>query len=195
MSYQYDIFLSYPRAGATGEWVRNHFRPVLEECLDLEMPVPPAIWYDEDQRPGVNWPLNLQQALLHSRLLVAVWSPPYFRSQWCVGEWQSMLARQRALGLSTVQNPLGLVYPVVFADGIHFPQEARDIQSRRDLSIWGIPFPQFRKTTAYQEFWTRMREVAAEIAAHLSMVPPWSPGWPVLSPPIPTAPHVPLPRL
>jgi len=38
-----------------------------------------------------------------------------------------MLARERALGLSTVQNPLGLVYPVVFADGVHFPQEARDV--------------------------------------------------------------------
>jgi TIR domain len=195
MAYRYDVFLSYPRTGATGDWVRNHFRPVLEECLDLEMPAHPAIWYDEDQRPELNWPLNLQQALLHSRLLVAVWSPPYFRSPWCVAEWQSMRARERALGLATVQNPLGLVYPVVFADGIHFPQEARDVQSRQDLSTWGIPFPQFQRTTEYQEFWARMRKVATEIVSHLSSVPPWSPGWPVLTPPIAAAPQASLPRL
>ncbi|MER8595735.1 toll/interleukin-1 receptor domain-containing protein [Mesorhizobium sp. M1182] len=159
------------------------------------MQSPPVIWYDEDQRPGLNWPLNLQQALLHSRLLVAVWSPPYFRSPWCMAEWQSMLARERTLGLSTVQNPLGLVYPVVFADGIHFPQEARDVQSRIDLSTWGIPFPQFKKTEEYQQFWALMRQVATQIAVHLSSIPPWSPGWPILTPPAAAPPQAPLPRL
>lgn len=131
----------------------------------------------------MNWPLNLQRALQRSRILVAVWSPPYFRSQWCVAEWQSMRVREQMLGWSTPTRPLGLVYPVVYADGLHFPEEAKATQYRRDLSQWGFPRPQFQDTTEYQELWKCMREVAAEIAARLPSVPAWENDWPTV--PIP----------
>ena len=33
MNYEFDIFLSYPRAGLVGPWVHNHFKPVLRKLL------------------------------------------------------------------------------------------------------------------------------------------------------------------
>jgi hypothetical protein len=186
MSYRYDTFLSYPRAGATGEWVRNHFRPVLEECLDLEMLSPPAIWYDEDQRPGLNWPLNLQRrSFTHGS-----WSqsgPRLISVR--PGAWRN--GRACSPANARLDSPPCRTRSASFIQWFSLTAST----SHRKLATWGIPFPQFQKTAEYQEFWARMRKVATEIASHLSSVPPWSPGWPVLTPPIAAAPQAPLPRL
>lgn len=196
MGYEYDIFLSYPRAGHAGEWVRNHFHPLLKGCLNEELAEAPSVWFDEDQDPGVNWPANLRRALLRSRILVAVWSPSYFRSTWCMAEWESMRAREQVLGFATEENPQGLIYPVVYGDGDSFPLAAKATQYRRDLSQWGFPLPQFQKTEQYMHLWDCMRQVAGDIATRLGTVPAWADGWPVVDMPNIAPPsRSPLPRL
>lgn len=194
MSYEYDVFLSYPRQGNSGDWVRNHFHSELRGCLDQELVDSPRIYYDQQQAVGVNWPQNLRRALLRSKVLVAVWSPPYFRSEWCLAEWQSMRAREAHLGMGEAERPQGLVFPVVFWDGENFPAEAR-ATTWHDMSRFSLPSPEFVRTTEYVEFQRRMQEVATAIAQLLSMAPPWQDGWPIHMPQPQGAPAFKLPRL
>lgn len=194
MSYDYDVFLSYPRKGNSGEWVRNHFHKLLVGCLNDELAEEPRIYFDGDQAVGVNWPDNLRNALLRSKVLVAVWSPPYFRSDWCMAEWQSMRAREAHLGLGAAAEPQGLVFPVVFWDGRNFPADARNTMWH-DLSEFSLPSPEFAHTTGFVEFHRSMRQVAAAIARLLEAAPPWEDGWPVEMPQPAVAPAFQLPRL
>jgi hypothetical protein len=180
--YEYDLFLSYKRAGDVPAWVTNHFYPVLRNALTDLLPSPPRIFLDTEQEVGVRWPDNLARALQRSRYLLAVWTVPYFQSAWCMAEWKTIQRREQILGWGTQQNPLGLVYPVIFADGDNFPEEARIVQARRDLSRWAIPLPGFKETPTYIEFYQAMRDVAVTLAARLDDVPAWQPNWPVIRP-------------
>ena len=139
MDYEWDVFVSYPRHGQVGRWVHNHFSPVLRECLDSVLPQQPRMFIDDGIATGQIWSNELRHALLHSRLLVAVWTPPFFRSPWCMTEWESMLAREAVLAGG--RPPRGLVYPIVFSDGDHFAPRAKQTQYRRDLTAFAYPYP------------------------------------------------------
>lgn len=144
---------------------------------------------------GTYWPEELAQALSESRYLLAVWSPPYFTSSWCVAEWQSMRQGEKLLGIPRREERLGLIYPVVYADGNSFPEEARAVQSRFDLSAYGFPYEQFNRTDAYLEFHAKVKSIAADLAGRLANAPPWRPDWPVCRPAPFPSPHATLPRL
>lgn len=179
MPYRYDIFLSYPRAGHAGEWVHEHFFPLLRDCLAGQLPRAPSIFVDTKLEPGVQWPDELRRALLDSRLLVAVWTPPFFLSEWCMAEWTSMLAREDRLRAQGNLPHRGLVYPVVYSDGQHFDQRAKLTQYQTSLSSFTSPFPSFRQTSGYTDFHAAMVTIAQEIEAQLAQVPPWEGDWPI----------------
>src|SRR3954452_7815046 len=98
MPYRWDVFISYRRTQNVTGWVRNHLCPVLRRCLEDEMDRVPQVFVDDHLEVGQYWPDALEEVLATSRSLLAVWSPPYFTSAWCVAEWQSMRARERVLG-------------------------------------------------------------------------------------------------
>lgn len=195
-NYLYDVFISYRRRSPVGDWVRNHFYPLVSDWLPQVMPYNPKIFIDFDEiETGQDWPLRLQQALGGSKCLLAVWSADYFRSAWCVAEWKSMMQRESILGLRTADNPLGLIYPVVFFDGEHFPEAARRLQ-QRDLSRWSNPYPSFKDTQDYLALTAEVKEVAADLWGIVKVVPPWQPDWPLELPEmIPTPVQMNLPRL
>lgn len=195
MAYEYDVFLSYPREGQVCPWVHNHLFPLLRDCLGSRLEQAPRIFVDTAQPTGVLWPDNLRNALTASRLLVAVWTPPYFRSKWCLAEWNSMLERESLLQGSGHNLRRGLVYPVVYSDGDHFHQRARDTQYRRDLSKFTYPYPCFRESTTYLSFHDTMMSVAEEIESHLSEIPDWQPDWPIVEPELTPSPPMGLPRI
>jgi hypothetical protein len=179
--YRYDVFLSYSRRSPVGEWVRNHFHPLLDNWLSSVMQHEPRIFVDWNQEVGANWPANIQRALIDSRMLVSVWSPQYFRSDWCVAEWHSMRAREELLGLGQVGNPLGLVYPVIFSDGATFPNEAK-LTQHRDLSKWNFPRLQFNQAASFLEFEREMQQLAEDISSMLERTPPYRDDWPTRTP-------------
>ena len=195
MAYDYDVFLSYPRGGHVCAWVHNHFLPLLLEGLRNRLKHTPRIFVDTAQPTGVQWPDNIRNALTASRLLVAVWTPPYFRSEWCLAEWESMLAREAVLRRSGHNARRGLVYPVVYSDGDHFDPRAKDTQFRRDLSSFTYPYPCFRDSTRYLCFHDTMMSIAEEIERHLSETPDWQPDWPIVAPAPVSCPPMALPRL
>lgn len=183
MSYQYDVFLSYRRSGHgnAGQWVRNHFYPLLRDCLSDQLGWEPHIFFDLKAETGTHWPDLLADALRRSKMLVAVWSPPYFRSAWCLAEWQSMLAREQLLSGKV------LIYPVIFSDSHTFPEAAR-IRQSRDLKEWSIPFPAYQESRAYDRFYQEMQDIAAELGRMLTTAPAWQPDWPVQRPDEPPTP-------
>lgn len=193
LAYEWDVFVSYPRDGQAGTWVHNHFLPVLRECLNSVLPHQPRIFTDDELPTGGIWSDDLKRALLHSRLLVAVWTPPFFRSNWCMAEWESMLAREAALAGD--RPPRGLVYPVVFSDGDHFTPRAKQTQHRRDLNAFAYPYPAFRDSAAYLLFHDAMMDIAMEIEAHLRTIPAWCAGWPIVEPVVGNAPPLALAQL
>ena len=181
--YEYDIFLSYPQRGNAGAWVDRHFHPLLRDCLCDEINPEPRVFYCPEQQTGAVWPDKLAHALKRSRMMVAIWSAPYFRSLWCMAEWQSMLKREKMLGMRTVDKPWGLVYPVIFSDGPHFHPTALATQARKDLRNWAIPHKIFEESPEYVHFHRCLRDVATELAHLLPQVPKWDSRFPIIRKP------------
>lgn len=179
--YEYDVFVSYRHRDPVFGWVKNHFFPLLEQWLPECLPVDHnlRIFIDFQLETGQNWPNALKRALKHSRCLLPILSPEYFRSSWCRSEWESMLDRERRLGFRTPENPSALIYPVRFFDGQHFPREAIDMQWK-DLSDWNFPVPSFAQTQAYLDFITAVKDAANDIAMLISAAPPWQNDWPTI---------------
>lgn len=198
MGYEYDVFLSYTRRGGGDVWVREHFHRALKEWLGNEMADEPRIFVDWNQDPGLSWPDNLERALLRSKVMVAVFSPPYFRSEWCRAEWESMLARHEALGYGTADHPRHLVLPVRFADGQHYPPEARAWQ-QRDFTPWNKPLPYetYSRSKDYEHFYAAVQQLAVDVAKRIEEAPPWDPAWKAVRPELDpkSLPPGPLPRL
>ncbi len=97
----------------------------LELWLGEELNRPANIFVDTERiETGMHWPVALQDALRSSRCTVCVWSPSYFQSSWCVSEWKSFRRREEQLGLASH----GLIAPLRFHDGEHFPDEAKNVQ-------------------------------------------------------------------
>jgi hypothetical protein len=193
--YEYDIFLSYRRVPPVSDWVHTHFQERLTEWLGETLAHQPRVFVDRTAvDTGDDWPMKLRQALLTSQLLVAVWSPSYFRSKWCMAEFHSMLERERMLGLPSAAQPWRLIMPVRYHDGKLFPGETRQIQMR-DFRAYNVPVASFQDTRDYPEFIRAMQEFAEEIAERLAGVPDWQPDWPVTLPPTDPGYDIPIPRL
>src|SRR4051794_9276077 len=99
MGYQYDIFISYRRQPETLTWIREHFLPLLDHWVGLELGRDPSVFVHEiSQRiaPGAHWPAALNDCLVASRVLIALWTKNYFTSRWCASEFAHMLAREQS---------------------------------------------------------------------------------------------------
>jgi len=137
---------------------------------------------------GVNWPEALKGAIRCSRLLCAVWSADYFRSHWCMAEWRSFREREERLGMFSSLQPQGLVYPVRYADGDYFHDDAKKTQCRKDFRTLNYPDDVFQNSLKYLEFDELVKEMAIELIAQLKAVPEWRADFPIVTPvPLPPA--------
>ena len=134
--YKHDIFISYRREGSAFVWAIEHFIPLLKDRLRYSIPSDynATVFIDSDIRIGNSWSVELADALRASRCLLSIWSPDYFRSNWCVAELYTMLKREEALGLRQHNNSSGLIYPVVFKGVKGIPKNYKDIIQYKDLS-------------------------------------------------------------
>ena len=188
--YTYDIFLSYSHAGNVAGWVQRHLVTVLTDCLSDEIERRPKIFLDTRMDTGSYWPIEMERGLRHSRLMIAVLSPPYFSSKWCTAEWDSMILRERMLNTDT-----GLIFPLTFSDGDKFPDSAKARQCR-SMKTWAYPYAQFAESPAFLPFHDEVKTIAIELAARLDAVPEWSPEWPIERPDsVPSAFPAELPEL
>jgi hypothetical protein len=187
MGYDFEIFVSYRRTPTVGRWVQNHLIPLLESRLNDIAPDTVRIFHDDKMSEGVNFPEELKLRIRSSGLLLTVWSADYFRSAWCMAEWQSFRRREEMLGLFKQDNPQGLVYPVRYADGDYFHPEAKLALCRKDFSRLNYPEDAFRLSAKYLEFDDLVKDVAQDLVDRLAALPPWTHDFPIVEP-LPMAP-------
>jgi hypothetical protein len=189
--YAYDVFFSYKRHGLTLEWTRQvHAR--LKFWLGLELGGrEPSLFVDEDSiETGDRWPDRLKEALKLSRCMVCVWSPSYFQSDWCVSEWKSFLAREKRLGMASH----GLIAPMRFHDGDHFPTEAQSVQWT-DVAPYTSTVPAFWNSHRAIELEDKLKALAATLARIVQRAPQFQPDWPVEEAMAMAAPKIELAKL
>jgi hypothetical protein len=140
------------------------------------------LFCDYKMEDGVNWSAELSNRVRSSSLLLTIWSADYFRSAWCMAEWQSFRDRERRLGLFSDANTLGLVYPLRYADGKYFHPDAQLTLCRKDFSRLNYPDEVFRESAQYLQFDALVQDVAQELVDRLGTVPPWQGDFPVTEP-------------
>ncbi len=177
MSYQYDVFLSYNRKFPHGQWVDEIFYPLfipyLEDALNEEV----SIFRDmEEIEGGSAWPQRLKNALAHSKCMVSVLSPSYFRSEWCMKEFVVMHHRQRQLGYLTVEKPNGLIIPLNLFDGEYFPDYANELQMLDCRNFNGVG-EGMKRTQLYIDFQGVLQEWVCDVAKTVNNAPDWDAVW------------------
>lgn len=181
MGYESEIFISYRRTDTVGRWVRNHFLPRLEARLNENSAVPINVYCDLLIEEGEDWAQALRDKLKRSKLLLAVWSADYFRSSWCMTEWQSFRERERALA-GPPGAPRHLVYPVRYADGNAFHPDAKATQCTRDFSALNCPDDVFRDCPDWVRFDALVTQVAVDLVDRLGHIPGWRDDFPIVQP-------------
>jgi len=190
--YEYDVFFSYRRHKLILSWIAE-FESRLKFWLSQELGGKEAkIFLDyECIEIGEKWPETLRTAVASSRCLVCIWSPTYFQSSWCISEWRSFLAREQKIGLESH----GLVAPIRFHDGEHFPEEAKKVQYA-DFADFTSTSPAFWQTQRAVDCESLLKNFAPSVANLVKRVPPFQPDWPVVeAPAIESSIAVPLRRL
>lgn len=180
--YQYDLFVSYKREPRDKQLVTPWLREVLnrvEYWVRQDMGGDPVrVFFDEESiEVGDDWPDELRDALLSAKCLLPVWSPEYFRSTWCVAEWQSFLLREKLIKENGGPQ-CKLVIPIRFHDGKWFPDEARRI-TPLDLSPYTATTPAFWESKRADELDQVIKDYAPKIAELVAKAPAFDPGWPV----------------
>ncbi len=188
MDYKHDIFFSYKRDPLTLDWHR-WVKDRIVLWLKQEMGGRKIdCFMDEQIHVGEHWPESLQSALRHSRCLVTVWSPEYFQSAWCVSEWKTFLERERMI------QQQGLIAPLQYHDGDHFPVEARLVQWT-DVRSFTSSAPAFYNTVRAMELEDKLKLFASDVARLLQSTPAFDPAWPIIPAPALQPPSIGLPRL
>jgi hypothetical protein len=174
--YEYDVFFSYKRHDLTLDWTRQvHTR--LRFWITQELGVPEVRMFidEENIETGDRWPQKLRDALRLSKCMVGVWSPAYFQSSWCFSEWESFRERERRLAMQSH----GLIAPLRFHDGEHFPEEARVVQWT-DVAPYTSTVPAFWTSPRAIELEDVLKAFASQVAHMIRRAPEFDVNWPVV---------------
>ncbi|MFD4142746.1 TIR-like protein FxsC [Streptomyces sp. NPDC058572] len=130
MDYPY-FFLSYARSDDRTAYVRRFYEDLLG-VLDLPgtgSRRQPAFRDSESLYLGADWLRGLSRAIGSCKTLVALYSPAYFRSQYCGKEWSAFAGRVARYQEETDVEPHALV-PVIWepVPARLLPQEVQAIQ-------------------------------------------------------------------
>jgi len=125
MPYENDIFLSYRRFSE--EWLRWTHKILVPMLRNLLQPAlgNVTIYTDMATETGDPWPDEIAWNLVRSRIMVAVLSRDYFRSDWCRAEIAHMCKRQELFDSQAHDKRPSLIFPLVIDDGDCFPEKIR----------------------------------------------------------------------
>ena len=177
MSYKYDIFLSYSRKSLYEDWVNEIFLPLfklyIEETLNRDI----NIFLDTASVAGGSaWQNKIKNAMVYSKCMISVWTPAYFRSQWCVKEFSVFHKRQTTLNYLTLEKPEGLIIPIQLFDGTHY-KEYLDLIQALDCRNYNRVGEGIKKTSRYIDFQDVLLEWIKDVANVIKSAPPWDNKW------------------
>ena len=175
MGYQHDIFISYRRNAETVLWLEEHFLPLLELRVEMELGRKPAVYVDTAVESGAAWPARLGQALGTSRILLALWTRNYLSSIWCTSEFTHMVDRAQKAGLNTAAHPYGLVVPAFIHDGDSFPSTLAHIQHFEIQKCFNVRMA--RTSALAEELDGHLAAQAPAIVQCIDCAPPWDAAW------------------
>jgi FxsC-like protein len=95
------FFLSYAHTPAHNhdrtdpdKWVLQLYKDLCQDIMVLTDASPGAAGFiDRDMHAGTNWPRTLSEALATCRVFVPLYSPRYFKSEYCGREWYAFHRR------------------------------------------------------------------------------------------------------
>jgi hypothetical protein len=182
MSYQAEIFVSYRRSPTVGTWVQEFLVPLLDARLNENSPSNVQLFVDVTTPVGARWPNHLKSKIKGSKILLPIWSADYFRSPWCMAEWESFRAREALL-----DREGELIYPLAYTANTYFHPDAQATQAV-DFSTLAFTGDAFRGTPEWLKFDQLVTKSAIEIVARLQNSPPWHAAFPIVEPaPMPIA--------
>jgi hypothetical protein len=135
------FFLSYAADNDDLEEVKRFFADLSVEVrrqLGLKQSGAVVGFRDqEDIKVGVEWERRLGEALQNSKALICLYSPAYFRSEWCRREWEVFRRRELLyqeshprLGESEIPQPRA-IKPIIWMPA-HIAEPFSQIQTYRD---------------------------------------------------------------
>jgi TIR domain len=174
MGYEFDIFFSYKRNAYSSAWhtgLKDSLAHWVSEGLDGEAV---RIFFDiEDINVGARWKSKIVSALCSSKCLVAVWSPEYFRSKYCVAEWLTFDKRSKLFNRE-------LIAPASRADGQFFPIDARALQIAK-FNDYALYATKFWETGYAAEFEIQLvKPFALDVAKLIRQAPDFAEDFPVV---------------
>jgi cellulose biosynthesis protein BcsQ len=176
LGYEYDLYFSYARSELTTEWVDRQLLPLMQKHLEFELAETVKVFFDRAQiTAGQDWAGAQRRALLQSRLLLAIWSPQYFKSRWCLAEFETFRRRSQLVDRN-------LIVPLTVHNGELFPPEALAMQwaDFKEFMIVGRAFN--RMTERYVRFEEAVGNLCRQIKSQLNSVPAFNPKWPIIEP-------------
>ena len=183
--YTFDIFLSVKSDEVFAEWVRDTFIPLFGFYIkeDVRAKCRRAFaglfFYKTNLGPGDPWPDELRAAIRGSRCAVALCSPEYFYSRYCLTEFHSFLERSRT-------EKAKVLIPAAVHDGEAFPDEARNIQIA-DFADFVIVGPGFRETKKFMMLQEKLTKFSLRVAELVSLAPAFK-EWPIVEKAAPAQP-------
>jgi len=171
LDYKYDVFLSYGHRSMFSRWIGGIFLHRFEGYLG-EYLVRPVRIGKVQASWGHDVPTYTKIALAHSRCLVAICYPTYFKSPLRTYEMAVMLQRERRLGYRTESNPNPLLLLVYAFDGEWFPEIIARRKRRCDCN--GLTSTSVERSERGVMLDDRIKQLAAEAANTIGNVPPWT---------------------
>lgn len=155
MSYTHDVFISYRRHRQWQGWARDHFKPALEAHLFNDLGRDVDIFIDERLEIGRDWVDSLAIELARSKIVVALFSRPYFESDWCIHELDLIIDR--------AGGAVGSFFPIVVHDceGLKSPLSRSNAFPMEEH----YRVPMLRDTPKYEAFSDEVRKLSPKIAS------------------------------
>jgi len=179
MAYRYDVFISYKRHNEWPIWIGEVFYDILNHWLSTELGRNCNIFVDYQLETGQNWPTNLAESLSKSKVLVPLWSPQYFRSEWCLKEIALFKARETICEFGTAKNHQRLIIPAVIHDKDSFPDEARLIQFKEIQPLCNIRTAKGSETL--EKLSEEIRNWVPDICSAINHAPVFNPKWEIIA--------------
>jgi TIR domain len=174
--YEHDIFICIKNSAIYRPWLETCFIPmftnfILEDTIAFLGRAPKIFYYGKSLNAGDPWPDDLKSAIQRSRVALALCSPAYFYSHWCLTEFKSFHKRHELVGAR-------VLIPIRIHDGDNFPGWATGAIQFTDFSRFVIDGDGFKLTSLYVEYQKELKDLSSLVAARLKSAPPFR-EWPI----------------
>lgn len=181
MSYEYDVFVSYPHEEIHKKWLYDIFLTRFTTVLRNELLREPLLYVDSrENATGMSWDLVVKNALARSRVLLPLWSIDYFLSENCRAESIVLFHREAQLGYRTLENNNVLVLPIGLFDGAGYPKFVKEMIHLECVDYNHI-YQNYPQTEAHFKLIKLIDGFARDVKNSIGAAPNWDAEW--LTPP------------